>query len=112
MWGRGSSVSDFDRASPSVDVSHYMSLRRFEELKQLFPVIFQEERFEDSDDWWRIRGAVDGFNENRRKTVAASFKKVLDELMSATRPRKLKTGGLPHITYLPLKPKSLGMFFD
>lgn len=48
---------------------------------------------------------------NRAKTVAASVTKLLDESMSAWRPRKDKTGGLPDISFILQKPEPLGTEF-
>ena len=43
--------------------------------------------------------------------VISSFVKVLDETMSAFRPRSTKTGGLPNLTWLIRKPEPLGTEF-
>jgi hypothetical protein len=51
---------------------------------------------------------VTAFNDNRRRTVAASSTKVFDESMSAYRPQTTKTGGLPHISFIMRKPEDLG----
>ena len=58
--------------------------------------------------WWQIRGAIDGFNKNRNLKISASALKVLDEIMCAYQPRKSKTGGLPHLSFVMRKPKPLG----
>jgi len=58
-----------------------------------------------------ISRLIDDFNNNRKKGVAASVIKVLDELMSAWRPRKNKTGGLPNISFILRKPEPLGTEF-
>ena len=39
------------------------------------------------DDWWRVRGFVDSYNKNRAKILYSSLIMVLDESMSAFRPR-------------------------
>jgi len=51
------------------------------------------------------------FNGNRKKNVAASFFKLLDESMSAWYPRKTKTGGLPNISFILGQPEPLGTEF-
>ena len=51
---------------------------------------------------------VQGFNNNRRRTVAASRVKTLDESMSPYRPQTRKTGNLPNISYIMRKPEPLG----
>jgi hypothetical protein len=54
---------------------------------------------------------IDEFNKNRGKMIAASVIKLLDESMSAWRPRKSKTGGLPNISFILRKPEPLGTEF-
>lgn len=58
-----------------------------------------------------IRAMVDGYNENRINWLAASVVKVLDESMSAWRPRTTKAGGLPHLSLIARKPEPLGTEF-
>jgi hypothetical protein len=45
---------------------------------------------------------------NRKRVVAASVFKLLDETMSTWHPRKTKTGGLPNISFVLRKPEPLG----
>jgi hypothetical protein len=54
---------------------------------------------------------VDGFNKNRHQWVAASARKVLNESMSAYRPRTSQTGGFPNISFILRKPEPLGTEF-
>jgi hypothetical protein len=54
---------------------------------------------------------IDKFNENRGNIVAASVIKLLDESMSAWRPRKSKTGGLPNLSFILRQPEPLGTEF-
>jgi hypothetical protein len=82
---------------------------RFDTIKKVFPSAFHDhEARRKGDDWYPIGLLVKGFNENRRNTVAASKKKVLDEIMSAFRPRTTATGALPNISYILRKPEPLG----
>ncbi len=99
-----------------IDLSSYMAVRRFDDIKTFFPQAFAD--FERSDvkqpnydPWYMISGLIDAFNKNRSKTVAASVIKLLDESMSAWRPRKDKTGGLPNISFILRKPEPLGTEF-
>ena len=39
------------------------------------------------DDWWRVSGFVDSYNKNQAKILYSSLIMVLDESMSAFRPR-------------------------
>jgi hypothetical protein len=54
---------------------------------------------------------INGLNKNRHDWVAASARKVLDESMSAWRPKTTKTGGLPHLSFILRKPEPLGTEF-
>lgn len=106
----------FESLTPQIDLAKYMTLRRFEQIKHVFPFGFQDKSKSDPkspeyDPWFPILGMVDGFNANRKKTIAASAMKVLDESMSALRPRNTKTGGYPHISFIKRKPEPLGTEF-
>ena len=80
----------------------------FREFRQFLPCIYKDSRLKRTDPWWEFKMAVDEFNLNRLRTIVPSNHICLDELMSAWRPRKTKTGGLPHLTSLPRKPEPLG----
>ena len=104
------------RMTPCINFSPYMGLRRFEDIKAYFPLAFADFDKKDPldpnhDPWYMISRLIDDFNNNRKKGVAASVIKVLDELMSAWRPRKNKTGGLPNISFILRKPEPLGTEF-
>jgi hypothetical protein len=86
-----------------------MKYPRFEEFKRYLPFGFEGD--DKSDPWYRINRLIQGFNNNRMRTVAASRKKVMDELMSAFRPRTSVTGKLPNISYIQRKPEPLGTEF-
>jgi hypothetical protein len=64
-----------------------------------------------TDDWWRLRGGIDGFNENRRRTIIRGAVLTIDESMSAWQPQTSKYGGLPNISFVKRKPKPLGTEF-
>jgi hypothetical protein len=105
------------RMSPVFDLSPYMAMRRFEDIKTYFPQAVAD--FEKSDPkqpinhdpWYMLSAFIEFFNNNRAKTVAASVIKLLDESMSAWRPRKDKTEGLPNISFILRKPEPLGTEF-
>jgi hypothetical protein len=89
---------------------------RFSELRMAFPFAFYDFEAKDNGDPWHPVGLlVDGYNKNRFKKIAASVLKVLDESMSAFRPRTTKKGsylgGLPHISFILRKPEPLGTEF-
>jgi hypothetical protein len=85
-----------------------MKYYRFREIKNYFPFSFYDWSKEDDDPWHPIGLLVDGFNENRNRTIAASILKILDEEMSAFVPQTTALGGLPHLSYIFRKPKPLG----
>ena len=102
--------------SQCVDYSIFMSQKRFEVLKPLFHSSFIDNSISDVgtesyDPYFPIISLLNAFNENRKRTVAASATKVLDESMSAFRPRTDKTGDLPNISFIARKPEPLGTEF-
>ena len=56
-------------------------------------------------------GGVDAFNSWRKKVIPPSPILVLDESMLPWKPRSTKTGGLPHLSYIPRKPNPFGTEF-
>lgn len=86
-----------------------ITYHRFEEFKRYLPFGFEGD--DKTDPWNRINRLVEGFNNNRKMTVAASRKKVMDELMSAFKPRTSDTGNLPNISWIARKPEPLGTEF-
>ena len=91
-----------------VNVAEHMSHRRFKQIKALWICQFHNEADKGNSEWWMMGHHVNGFNDNRKKTVASSRVKVLDESMSSFRPQKSKTGNLPNISFILRKPKNLG----
>jgi len=65
----------------------------------------------DTNEWWRFQSAVDEFNEIHRTRILSGFWMIVDETMSAYRPRTSATGKLPNISYIFRKPEPLGKFF-
>ena len=55
-----------------------------------------------------VSAALEAHQRHRRRTVAFSIIKVLNELMSAFSPQTTKTGNLPHLSYVLRKPEPLG----
>jgi hypothetical protein len=105
---------------PKPDGLGIMAEYRFKEIKAAFPWSFQDKTKAPPDDgseddakdpWHMVLLLVNGFNKNRQEWVAASVRKVLDESMSAFRPRTSKTGGFPNISYILRKPEPLGTEF-
>ena len=52
-----------------------------------------------TDNFWKIRGLIDGFNGSRRQ-IDSGREKTVDESMSAIRFRTTPKGDLPHYSYI------------
>ena len=91
-----------------VPVDKYMSYTRFNKIKEHWIDQFADEDVRETDQWWKVRRLVEGFNKNRSQVVASSRVKVLDETMSAYRPQTSKTGNIPHLSFIARKPEPLG----
>jgi len=116
LEGRVGTLWDTDTRSPdgilrNVNYSKHMSRTRFNEIRHYMAFLFADKSQKGKDDWWQVLGGIDGFNENRKKTVQAPNIRVLDESMSAFRPRTTKTGDLPYISFIMRKPEPLGTEF-
>ena len=101
---------------PFVNLQKFMSYHRFNDIRSKFQFAFYDLAKNDPslpsfDPWHPVSKLIDNFNKNRFEKVAASRIKVLDESMSAWRPRKDKTGGLPNISFIKRKPEPLGTEF-
>lgn len=91
--------------------SQHMSEGRFDQIKKVSNYCFADLSRRSSDPWWPIRGGVDGFNQNRQRTIKKSRAICIDESMSAFQPRASKLGGLPHLSFIKRKPRPLGTEF-
>lgn len=85
-----------------------LKLYRWEQLKRLWPYGFRDASLKDTDDWWKVRWLVDGWNKVMREHFQPSCHLTEDESMIAFRPQTSATGDAPHLTSLPLKPEDLG----
>ena len=99
--------------TPEINISKFgISNTRFDTFRRFYADAFgDEEARKRGDPWWKMMGLEKGFNENRKRLVAASAIKTLDELMSAIRPRTKATGDLPHLSFILRKPEPLGTEF-
>ena len=88
-----------------------MTRHRFESLKKHCTAVCTDEGAIATDQWYRFRPMVDAFNKNRRRNVIMSKSIVIDESMSAFRPRTTARGGLPNISFVKRKPKPMGTEF-
>ena len=99
-----------------MNLEQLMFYHRFNDIRSKFHFAFfdvtkSEPSLPSFDPWYHVSKFVGEFNKNRFAQVASSRIKVLDESMSAWRPRKDKTGGLPNISYIKRKPEPLGTEF-
>ena len=84
-----------------------ISLTRFKEFRKFWPCYFVDPLVKVTDDFWKIHGLIDGFNESRRQ-IASWREKTADESMSAIQFHTTPKGDLPHYSYIFRKPEALG----
>lgn len=101
---------------PKVDFTPFMPKRRFQGIQKYFVYAFFDSNASDIDSpnydpYHPVIQLIKDFNANRKKEIAASSIKVLDESMSAFKPRTTPTGGLPNISFIQRKPEPLGTEF-
>eukprot|EP00957_Ditylum_brightwellii_P161581 12302397-Ditylum_brightwellii.AAC.1 len=94
------------RSAPNM--GKYMQEWRLKQITQFVPFMFKDPLLQDVDPWWHFVSLCHQFNNNRQTAVAALVYKTFDDFMSAYKPRRARTGSLPHISYI--KQKLLGMF--
>ena len=94
---------------PQINLKEIMPEYRMKQLLKHFPDSFHGDN--ESDPWNAVTGIVNGFNQNRANKVAASFTKLMDELISSWNPTTTKYGGLPNLSFIMRKPKPLGTEF-
>ena len=68
-------------------------------VREVLTKVFEPEEDKYTDEWWRSKLLIDGFNE-ACKTIAASYLKVGDDSMSAIRFPATAKGDLPHLFYI------------
>jgi len=110
--GKNSNEDEFHSLLQHPNFDRYIPYCRFKDFRRFLPAIwFDEERRERGDPWWRFAMAVDDFNYITQTKICKSQWAVIDESMSAWRPRTTKLGGLPNISHVPRKPEPLGTEF-
>ena len=75
-----------------IDVSGYMSSHCHGQIRRYFSFMFANESLEEIDPWWQVEEGIRGFNNVRQAVVRSHSCKVLDEIMSAYKPRTTPTG--------------------
>lgn len=89
-----------------------MSYKRLNEIREFFPFSFHDaEAKKKGDEWYQIGLLVDGFNYNRKHTIASSSTITFDESMAAWKPRTTALGGLPNLSFVKRKPRPIGTEF-
>ena len=88
-----------------------LTLTKWKDFVKYFPLIWNDKSTQHSDPWWRIRSLIEEFNGNREQLIRPCNTLVYDESMVGYYPQISSTGNLPHLSYLPDKPTSLGPEF-
>ena len=82
-------------------------MTKFKEFRTFWPSSFVDTSVKGTDDFWKVGGLIDRFNESRRK-IASGLEKTADESMSAIRFCTTLKGYLPHYSYIFRNPYPLG----
>ena len=90
----------------------YIPLNYFRAFVLGFPHLWSPEVYWYSDHmpWESFLLFVEAFNQKRRELLSTVYL-LMDESMSAWRPKTSQFGGLPNLTFEPRKPKPLGTMF-
>ena len=72
-----------------------MYLTRFKEFRKFWPSSLVDPSVNGTDNFWKILGPIDGFNESRRN-IASGVEKMADESMGAIRFCTTPKGYLTH----------------
>jgi len=98
-------VKDWNSMVPHPNFDPYMHPHWFKEFCHFLPEVWLGYNLKESNDpWWQFQAAVGQFNNLRSERIHAYCWKVVDELMSAYRPRTAKLGNLPNISFVMCKP--------
>ena len=82
-------------------------MTRFKEFRKFFPCYFVDPLVKVTNNFWKIRGLIDGLN-NLRRQIASGRDKTADESMSAIRFRTTPKGDLTHYSYIFGEPEPSG----
>ena len=96
---------------PTPDFGRFMPYHRFKDFRRFLPTIWCSDERESRDVWWRFCEAIDTMNQIRSSKLQVAKWLVVDESMSAWRPRTTALGGLPNISFISRKPEPLGTEF-
>ena len=84
-----------------------ISLTIFKEFRIFWPSSFVDPSVKGTDNFWKIRGLIEGFNRSRRQ-IASGVEKTADYSMSAIQFCTTPKGCLPHYSYIFRAPEPLG----
>jgi hypothetical protein len=101
----------FVSLSPCPNFERWMLFNRFKDFRRFLPSIWIDHEDEHTDPWWKFYKAIETFNEIRKVKLVKGDWALIDESMSAWRPRTTRLGGLPNISHIPRKPEPLGTEF-
>ena len=94
--------------SPWANLQVYgISLTSFKEFRTFWTCYFVDPLVKGTDNFWKIRGLIDGFNELHRK-IASGKEKTAYESMIAIQFCTTPKGDLSHYYYIFRKPEPLG----
>ena len=86
------STEDGEGYRSQVDMSRWMAKYRHSQIRKYFSFIFADPTTKDTDPWWMVTAGVKAFNHNRQTLIRSSDSVIIDEAMSAYRPREKATG--------------------
>ena len=112
MWNTTEIAEGLKEETVRFDPGQWMSRGRFREIKKYIPIMFtSDDKKSNEDPWYQIIKVVEDFNLNRKRTIATSNLRDTDETMSPYCPQTVKTGNIPHLSYVFRKPEPLGTEF-
>jgi Transposase IS4 len=113
LWHKTSKRLRLSHFSPreGPDFGRFMTCHRFEDIKKVVLEAFSDHSKSAVDPWCFIRPMIKAFNDNRKRTVVDTDFVVVDESMSAFKPRRSTAGkcechpkGLDHLSFIERKP--------
>ena len=78
----------------TTDFLKHLPYYQFKQWKKFITAVWENKEAAATDPWWRFQPAVDEFNQIWNTKILTSDSRVLDESMSAYKPRATKLGVL------------------
>ena len=85
-----------------------VSLTRFKDFRTFWPCSFVDPSVKSTNNFWKVRGLIDGFNKSCRH-IASGVEKMAYELMSAIQFCNTHKGDLLHYNYIFRVTEPLGI---